>query len=141
MSVLNLITHAMIYENSVYPESQTGMTGMALEAGAEGANLSEWQYGIASVDFRWNRSGTYQQVMPRYISVDEKGKEHEFLSDYFEKPEDAVNFVFMKGYQWPFDFEKVNGSSVIDCVSRNHAQRANGLYGFYQGTVGVRAWL
>ena len=54
--------------------------------------------------------------MPRYISVDEKGKEHEFLSDYFEKPEDAVNFVFMKGYQWPFDFEKVNGSSVIDLI-------------------------
>jgi len=108
--------HAMIYENSVYPESQTGMTGMALEAGAEGANLSEWQYGIASVDFRWNLSGTYQQVMPRYISVDEKGKEYEFLSDYFEKPEDAVNFVFMKGYQWPFDSEKVNGSSVIDLI-------------------------
>ena len=108
--------HAMIYENRVYPESQTGMTGMALEAGAEGANLSEWQYGIASVDFRWNLSGTYQQVMPRYVSVDESGEEHEFLPDYFAYPEDAINYVFMKGYQWPFDSAKVNGSSVIDLI-------------------------
>ena len=107
---------AMIYENTVYPESQTGMTGMALEAGAEGANLSEWQYGIASVDFRWNLSGTYQQVIPRYVSVDENGTEREFLSDYFETETDAVNFVFQKGYQWPFDSQKVHGSSVIDLI-------------------------
>ena len=40
---------AILYSASVYPESQTGMTGMALEAGAQGCNLSEWQYGLASV--------------------------------------------------------------------------------------------
>ncbi len=108
--------HAMIYENVVYPESQTGMTGMAIEVGAACANLSEWQYGIASVDFRWNLSGTYQQVIPRYISVDENGEEYEFLPEYFENPEDAVNYVFMKGYQWPFDSRKVQGSSVIDLI-------------------------
>ncbi len=107
---------AMIYENTVYPESQTGMTGMALEAGAKGANLCEWQYGLASVDFRWNLSGTYQQVIPRYVSVDENGTEREFLPDYFERPQDAVNHVFQKGYQWPFDSRKVRGSSVIDLI-------------------------
>jgi succinate dehydrogenase/fumarate reductase flavoprotein subunit len=32
---------ASIYYNSVYPESQTGMTGMALEAGAEACNIEE----------------------------------------------------------------------------------------------------
>ena len=60
---------AAIYENSVYPESQTGATGLAIGAGAACANLEEWQYGIASTDFRWNLSGTYQQVLPRYFSV------------------------------------------------------------------------
>ena len=104
------------YEASVYPPSQCGMSGMALRAGARGANLSEWQYGLASIDFRWNVSGTYQQVLPRYISVDEEGVEREFLPDYFDTPEEALNQVFLKGYQWPFDVNKIQGSSVIDII-------------------------
>lgn len=107
---------ASVYENSVYPRSQNGMTGLAIRAGAVCANLQEWQYGLASVDFRWNLSGTYQQVIPKYISVDRAGNEHEFLPDYFENPMDAASFVFMKGYQWPFDSAKLSGSSVIDLI-------------------------
>ena len=104
------------YLNSVYPESQTGMSGMALEAGAEGANLQEWQYGLASLQFRWNVSGTYQQVLPRYISVDADGNEREFLLDYFLDPFEAMDMVFLKGYQWPFDTAKISGSSRIDIL-------------------------
>lgn len=78
---------AGIYDASVYPCGHTGMTGMALEAGAKMNNLQEWQYGLASVDFRWNVSGTYQQVLPRYISVDADGVEREFLLDYFDTPQ------------------------------------------------------
>jgi succinate dehydrogenase/fumarate reductase flavoprotein subunit len=104
------------YEASVYPPSQCGMSGMALRAGAKGANLSEWQYGLASIDFRWNVSGTYQQVLPRYISVDADGVEREFLPDYFDTPEEALNQVFLKGYQWPFDVNKIKGSSIIDII-------------------------
>lgn len=104
------------YDASVYPVSQWGMSGMALAAGARGANLSEWQYGLASVDFRWNVSGTYQQVLPRYISVDEDGVEREFLPDYFASPEEALNNVFLKGYQWPFDAAKAHGSTMIDMI-------------------------
>ena len=107
---------AGIYQNSVYPPSQKGMSGLAIGAGAKCANLQEWQYGIASVDFRWNLSGTYQQVLPRYISIDENGCEREFLPEYFENPADAVNLVFMKGYQWPFDSQKLSGSSMIDML-------------------------
>ncbi len=107
---------ASVYANSVYPRSQLGMTGLAIRAGAVCANLQEWQYGLASVDFRWNLSGTYQQVIPRYISVDEEGQEHEFLADYFENPAKAMSLVFMKGYQWPFDSAKLSGSSVIDLI-------------------------
>lgn len=110
---------AAIYQNRVYPPSQTGMTGMAIETGARCANLQEWQYGIASVDFRWNLSGTYQQVIPRYISIGPDGQEHEFLHEYFNNPADAVNYVFMKGYQWPFDSARLNGSTVIDMIVYN----------------------
>ena len=107
---------ACLYENSVYPESQSGMTGMALEAGAEGANLSEWQYGLASTGFRWNVSGSYQQALPRYIAVSPDGTVREFLPEYFPDPRRALDMVFLKGYQWPFDAAKVNGSSLIDLI-------------------------
>lgn len=107
---------AGIYADSVYPCGHTGMTGLALEAGAEAANLEQWQYGLASTDFRWNVSGTYQQVLPRYISVDENGVEREFLLDYFDSPQEALDAVFLKGYQWPFDVRKLEGSSRIDLI-------------------------
>jgi Succinate dehydrogenase/fumarate reductase, flavoprotein subunit len=107
---------AGIYATSVYPNSQTGMTGMAIEAGAKCENLMDWQYGIASTKFRWNVSGTYQQVIPRYISIDKDGNEREFLLDYFDDPLKALEMVFLKGYQWPFDVRKINNSSMIDII-------------------------
>ncbi len=107
---------ATVYASPVYPESQTGATGVALEAGAEGCNLDKWQYGLASTKFRWNLSGSYQQVLPRYVSIDAQGTEREFLPDYFDSPESALNEVFLKGYQWPFDSKKMNGSSRIDLI-------------------------
>ena len=107
---------ACVYKNRVYPPSQTGMSGMAIEAGAHCINLQEWQYGIASSGFRWNLSGTYQQVIPRYVSIDDQGNQREFLYDYFDNPVDAVNYVFQKGYQWPFDSAKLCGSTVIDII-------------------------
>lgn len=107
---------AGIYADSVYPYGHTGMSGLALEAGVRAVNLEQWQYGLASVDFRWNVSGTYQQVLPRYLSVDEQGTEREFLLDYFDSPQEALNAVFLKGYQWPFDVRKLDGSSRIDLI-------------------------
>ena len=107
---------AGIYESVVFPESQTGGTGLVLEAGAAACNLQEWQYGLASVDFRWNVSGTYQQVLPKYISVDDNGNEYEFLPEYFSTVHEALDMVFLKGYQWPFDVRKLQGSSRIDQI-------------------------
>ena len=104
------------YSDSVYPISQTGMSGMALEAGVTGANLDQWQYGLASTKFRWNVSGTYQQVLPKYISVDSSGKEREFLPDYFENPYKALDMVFLKGYEWPFNSVRIRTSSKIDLL-------------------------
>ena len=107
---------AAIYKDNVYPVSHTGNSSLALEAGAAFGNLSEWQYGLASTDFRWNVSGTYQQVLPRYISIDRDGVEREFLLDYFQTPEEALKNVFLKGYEWPFDVRKIHGSSYVDLI-------------------------
>lgn len=108
-----------IYHASVYPEGHLGSTGIALEAGAVAANLTEWQYGLASTGFRWNVSGTYQQVIPRYISTEADGSdEREFLNDYFPDMGTLATDIFLKGYQWPFDPRKIDGmgSSLIDVL-------------------------
>jgi len=110
---------AGIYKTSVYPESQLGSSGLAFEAGAIGHNLTESQYGLASIKFRWNLSGTYQQVIPRYVSTDTNGRdEQEFLNHYFPDMGKLATAIFLKGYQWPFDPRKVrdHGSSLIDIL-------------------------
>ncbi len=108
---------AGIYRDSVYPESQTGATSLAIDAGANLQNLTEWQYGLASIKPRWNVSGTYMQVLPRFVSIDENGNEYEFLTEFFGDEYEALSNVFLKGYQWPFDSKKIyNGSSIIDLL-------------------------
>ncbi|WP_455502253.1 FAD-binding protein [Gemmiger sp.] len=109
---------AGMYADSVYPFSQYGATGLALEAGAAGKNLTEWQYGLASVAPRWNVSGTYMQVLPRVYSTAADGSdEREFLMDFFTDVHDMLSKLFLKGYQWPFDVRKVaDGSSIIDIL-------------------------
>ena len=108
-----------IYKTSVYPEVHTGAIGVALMAGAMAQNLPESQYGMASIKYRWNVSGTYMQVVPRFISTaaDGKSDEGEFLADYFDSPGQMNSNVFLKGYQWPFDSRKVaGGSSIVDIL-------------------------
>lgn len=109
---------AGIYHDSVYPVSQMGSSGMAFEAGVQGKNLTEWQFGIASLNPRWNVSGTYMQVLPRFISTDKQGGEpREFLLDFYQDMGQMLSMVFLKGYQWPFDVSKIfGGSSVIDLL-------------------------
>lgn len=109
---------AGMYADSVYPLSQFGATGLALEAGVKGKNLTEWQYGLASVHPRWNVSGTYMQVLPRVYSTAADGSdEREFLMDFFTDAQDMLSKLFLKGYQWPFDVRKVaDGSSIIDIL-------------------------
>lgn len=113
---------ATVYFDSVYPLGHNGASSLALNAGAEFVNLSEWQYGLASVDFRWNVSGTYQQVLPRYISIDEKGAEREFLLEHMT-PAEMLKNIFLKGYEWPFDVRKIHGSSYIDLLVYDESVR------------------
>ncbi len=117
---------AGMYADSVYPHGHYGASGLAFEAGALGQNLTEWQYGLASVKPRWNVSGTYMQVLPRFVSTDENGQdEREFLFDFFADTADCLSKVFLKGYQWPFDVRKVkDGSSIIDILV--HIEKGKG---------------
>jgi len=109
---------AGIFEDSVYPETQTGATSLALMAGARLQSFTEWQTGLASTNPRWNVSGTYMQVLPRMYSVDETGVEYEFLKDGFRDEYEALSTLFLKGYEWPFDAAKLDGSSKIDLLVR-----------------------
>ncbi len=119
---------AGIYQDTVYPEGHHGMSSLAIEAGARMSNLCEWQYGLASTKFRWNVSGTYQQVLPRYVSIDNSGREREFLSDFYKKPAEALEMVFLKGYQWPYDMKKRGGSSKIDELVHEEILKGNKVY-------------
>lgn len=108
-----------IYEDSVYPSCHSGAIGLALEVGAEANNLTESQFGLASTKFRWNVSGSYQQVIPTFISTDADGHDgREFLQPFFPTTESLCNAIFLKGYQWPFDIRKItdHGSSLIDIL-------------------------
>jgi len=121
----------MLYATSVYPPGQVGLHGVALKAGLAAENLTESQFGLASVKFRWNVSGTYMQVIPRIFSTDaEGGDEREFLADYFPSMRSMASNIFLKGYQWPFDPQRIEGhqSSLIDVLVFNETQRGRRVF-------------
>jgi len=110
---------ALLYGDNVFPAEQAGALGASLRAGACGQNLWSWQYGLASVKKRWNVSGSYQQVLPRY--VDEAGRD--VLEGVFSSEGEKLDNIFLKGYQWPLDSRKREGSSRVDeAVARAVAQ-------------------
>ena len=121
---------AGIFADSVYPESQTGSTSLAIRAGAHLSNLTEWQFGLSSVSPRWNVSGTYFQVLPRLFSRDKDGVEREFLTEIISDRSEALGILFLKGYQWPFDSGRVmSGSSIVDiAVYRETVLRGREVY-------------
>lgn len=131
---------AGIYADSVYPSGHNGGSGVALEAGVAGKNLTEWQYGLASTAPRWNVSGTYMQVLPRFVSVDSDGSEREFLNEYYPNEGERLSMVFQKGYEWPFDSRKATtGSSVIDLlVYRERVLRGRRVFLDFRSNPGGR---
>ncbi len=121
-----------LYQKSVYPESQTGSSGIPLIAGVRGTNLTEFQYGTASLAFRWNVSGSYQQVIPRYVSTDADGGDmREFLPETFGSAELAAQAVFRKGYEWPFSPEKLTSqarSALVDMAVFGETSRGRRIW-------------
>ncbi len=115
---------ACLWGDSAYPRSQHGMTGVLLAAGVRLNNFSQWQYGIASVGFRWNLSGSFLQAVPRFVSVGGDGTQLEFLNEAFPDPAERFANVFLKGYQWPFTVGRTGGSSGVDLAV--HGERRKG---------------
>ncbi len=134
-----------IYRSSVYPKGQYGIHGAAFQAGLEACNLTESQYGLASVAFRWNVSGTYMQVIPRIFSTNAAGKApREFLTEYFPDMASMATAIFLKGYQWPFDAQRIAGhqSSLIDmAVHQETALRGRRVWmDFLHNPIGRSGW-
>jgi succinate dehydrogenase/fumarate reductase flavoprotein subunit len=120
-----------LYKTSVYPKGQVGIHGLALEAGLIGENLTESQFGLASIKFRWNVSGTYMQAIPRIFSTDANGNdESEFLADFFPSMSKMATNIFLKGYQWPFDPQRISDhqSSLIDILVFRERQKGRRVF-------------
>ena len=134
-----------IYKATVYPRGQYGIHGAALEAGLVACNLTESQYGLASIKFRWNVSGTYMQAIPRIFSTDAGGgDEREFLGDWFDDMPSMATNIFLKGYQWPFDAQRIAGgrSSLIDmAVHQETVVRGRRVWmDFLRNPIGAAGW-
>jgi len=135
-----------IYKTTVYPRGQAGIHGAAFLAGLEACNLTESQYGLASIKFRWNVSGTYMQAIPRLFSTDPdgSGSEREFLTDYFDDMASMATSIFLKGYQWPFDAQRIAGhqSSLVDmAVHQETVVRGRRVWmDFRRNPVGKAGW-
>ena len=129
-----------LFKTSVYPRDQLGIHGLAFKAGLIGANLTESQFGLASIKFRWNVSGTYMQAIPRLFSTDADGKdEQEFLTGFFPSMSKMATNIFLKGYQWPFDPQRIENlqSSLIDVLVFNETQKGRCVYmDFLQNPIG-----
>ena len=132
-----------LYKTSVYPRGQLGIHGLAFRAGLAAENLTESQFGLASIKFRWNVSGTYMQAVPRIFSTDaEGGDEREFLADFFGSMSRMATNIFLKGYQWPFDPQRIEGmqSSLVDVVVFNETQKGRRVFmDFLRNPVGPEA--
>jgi succinate dehydrogenase/fumarate reductase flavoprotein subunit len=132
-----------LYKTSVYPKGQTGIHGLALKAGLAAENLTESQFGLASIKFRWNVSGTYMQAVPQIFSTDADGNdEREFLADYFPSMSKMATNIFLKGYQWPFDPQRIENyqSSLIDVLVFNETQKGRMVFmDFLKNPVGTKS--
>jgi len=120
-----------LYKTSVYPRGQVGIHGLALKAGLVAENLTESQFGLASTEFRWNVSGTYMQAIPRIFSTDAVGRhEREFLAEVFPSMRSMATNIFLKGYQWPLDPQRIENlqSSLIDILVFNESRKGRRVF-------------
>jgi succinate dehydrogenase/fumarate reductase flavoprotein subunit len=134
-----------VYKTTVYPRGQIGLHAPALLAGLEACNLTESQYGLASTKFRWNVSGTYMQAIPRIYSTDaDGGDEREFLTEYFDDMPSMAANIFLKGYQWPFDAQRITDrqSTLVDmAVHQETVVRGRRVWmDFLRNPIGADGW-
>jgi succinate dehydrogenase/fumarate reductase flavoprotein subunit len=71
------------------------------------------------------------QALPRLFSTDADGKdEREFLTDFFPSMSKMATDIFLKGYQWPFDPQRIENfqSSLIDVLVFNETQKGRRVF-------------
>lgn len=80
------------------------------------------------------------QAVPRIFSTEKEGKaEKEFLTDFFPTMSKMATNIFLKGYQWPFDPQRIENlqSSLIDVLVVNETQRGRRVFmDFRQNPIG-----
>ena len=93
-----------LYRDSVYPRHCFGSLGLALEAELEAVNLTESQFGIGTSrdGFPWNLLGTYVQSMPYVFSLDHRGRERNFLADYYRTTRELVSSILQERLSMAF---------------------------------------
>ena len=121
-----------LYRDSVYPRHCFGSLGLALEAGLEAVNLTESQFGIGTSrdDFPGICRAPTCSACPTSIRVDSRGREHNFLGDYYRTTQELASNVFRKGYQWPFHATRMLdfGSSLVDLAIFRETQAGRKVF-------------
>jgi succinate dehydrogenase/fumarate reductase flavoprotein subunit len=130
-----------MYQTSVYPRGQVGLHGLALRAGLAAENLTESQFG------QWRNSAGMSPAPTcepfTDFGADAAGKhERDFLADFFPSMKTMATDIFLKGYQWPFDPQKIENlkSSLIDILVFNENQKGRRVFlDFRQNPLGSRS--
>jgi hypothetical protein len=71
------------------------------------------------------------QAVPRLFSTDTDGQhERDFLTHFFPSMKTMATDIFLKGYQWPFDPQKIENlqSSLIDVLVFNERQKGRRVF-------------
>ena len=108
-----------LFFNEGYPKGHNGLLGFALEAGAKGMSLGDFEYGICAVRRSLMMNGAYQNALPKFVSTDEYGRDaQEFLIPYFDSPSAYLRLQEKKASEWAFDIKKTrsDGSSLLDLL-------------------------
>jgi len=84
-------------------------------------------------------------VVPRIYSTDpDGGDQREFLAEYFDDMPSMATNIFLKGYQWPFDAQRITDhqSSLIDmAVHQETVVRGRRVWmDFLRNLVGAEGW-
>lgn len=92
---------------SYYPQSHTGVLGLALQAGARAVNLPLSSFGPVMMDESLMLDGGFFKSFPLLFSVDKNGRDtREFLLQYLP-PGQVLHLLKEKGSHWAFEAEHV----------------------------------
>lgn len=132
-----------MYADSVYPAGHYGATGLALEAGVKGKNLTEWQYGLGVGKAAVERIGDlHAGASPRLFRRGRRLGRAGISMDFFKTPAEMLSKLFLKGYQWPFDVRKVAGEAPSSTFwSIWNAARGGGCIWITAGTLWAARFL